>query len=179
MEVDNALQPTTPAGLGGGTGGLLLGGSVAIAALGSALAYMSHKLAENPWAILVGVIIALLAVMLPISVVAYMKLRRRDLSAILEGSGWAINARMRLTRRQGKAFTQRPSYPPGAKGVPRVGWRLLVAIVAVVAIAAGSVYLVKSCLAEREQERISESANESPVTGETEEPKETPGKTGD
>ena len=48
---------------------------------------------------------------------------RRELSAILEGSGWAINARMRLTRKQGKAFTQRPRSPKGAKEVciPCVG----------------------------------------------------------
>ena len=36
----------------GGTGGMLLGAGVTIAALSSALAYVSNKLAENHWAIL-------------------------------------------------------------------------------------------------------------------------------
>ena len=49
--------------------------------------------------------------MLPTAIVAILKLRRRDLSAILEGSGWAINARMRLTFKQAHVFTCRPLLP--------------------------------------------------------------------
>jgi len=106
--------------------GLLMGAGVTIAALGSALAYITKTLAQvRPAAVVAGVVIAVLAVMLPISIVALLKLRRRDLSAILEGSGWAINARMRLTRRQSQSFTERPVYPEGSKGIrswPPVGF---------------------------------------------------------
>ena len=148
---------------------MLLGGGLAIAALGSALAYMSNKLAENPWAILIGVVIAVLAVMCPISIVAFVKLRKRNLSAILEGSGWAINARMRLTRKQGKAFTQRPRYPKGAKGVHPMRWGLLVAVVVVLAILVGGGYLVKGCLKKRDQQSTSQPADEQTQPGEAEE----------
>ncbi|MDY7010672.1 MAG: hypothetical protein SVV80_07960 [Planctomycetota bacterium] len=93
-------------------GGLLMGGGVAVAALGSAFAYISKTLAGiEPWKIFLGIGIAILAVMLPTIIVAMLKLRRRDLSAILEGAGWAINARMRLTRRQSRFFTRKPHLP--------------------------------------------------------------------
>ena len=147
---------------------MLLGGGLAIAALGSALAYMSNKLAENPWAILVGVLVAVLLVMIPISLVAFIKLRRRELSAILEGSGWAINARMRLTRKQGRSFTERPSYPKGAKGVHPMRWGLLIAVVVVLAVLVGGGYLVKGCLEKKDQQTKSESVEEQVPAGEIE-----------
>lgn len=97
-------------------GGLLVGGGVAIAAISSAFAYIAKSLAGvPPWKILVGIGGSILVVMLPITIVAFLKLRKRDLSAILEGSGWGINARMRLTHKQGWFFTEKPKHPPGSK----------------------------------------------------------------
>jgi hypothetical protein len=106
-------------------GGLLLGGGVAIAALSSAAAYVTRTLASvAPSKLMLTVLGAALAVILPSALVAILKLRRRDLSAILEGSGWAINARMRLTLKQAHVFTCRPLLP----GIPLDSdkhWRLL------------------------------------------------------
>lgn len=101
-------QPTTNKGLL--AGGLLMGGGVAIAALGSAMAYIGNTLATDSgrFTFLVVVIGVILSVIIPTAIVAILKLRRRDFSAILEGSRWAINVRMRLTRKQGRAFTQKP-----------------------------------------------------------------------
>ena len=129
------------------SGGMLMGAGVALAALGSSLAYISNKLIENPWVIIAALAIAVLAVMLPISIVAYMRLRKRDLSAILEGSGWAINARMRLTRKQGRFFTMRPGYPKDSHGIPRVSKSLIVTIIVILAIVLGGGYLLKCHLA--------------------------------
>jgi len=93
-------------------GGMLLGGGVAVAALSSAAAYVTNTIANiGPGKIIVTLIIAALAVVIPTSAMAIWKLRSRDLSAILEGSGWAINARMRLTFRQANVFTERPMRP--------------------------------------------------------------------
>ena len=77
------------------------------------------------YTIVPGVAGAILAVVLPTSIVAFLMLRRRNLSAILEGSGWAINSRMRLTHDQGRFFTRRPEYPSGAKGIRRTRWQLV------------------------------------------------------
>ncbi len=118
-------------------GGLLMGASVALAALGSAFAYISKTLSGVAWyKILIGVAVAILAVMLPAAIVGIMKLRRRDLSAILEGSGWAINARMCLTMKQGRFFTQRPALPEARPAVRAwVLWLFLIGALAALAVA--------------------------------------------
>jgi len=117
-------------------GGLLMGGGVAIAALGSAVAFITKTLSGVPvWKIAIGVGVAILAVVLPTSIVAVLKLRKRDLSSILAGAGWAINARMRLTGRQSRYFTQRPPYRKGSKGLRNI-WPLVIALVLLIAAAA-------------------------------------------
>ena len=100
-------------------GGLLAGGGIALAALGSSAAFVVKTFASLTWqSTLAGVLAAVAAVAVPASLVAHLKLRRRDLSAILEASGWAINARMRLTRRQADYFTCVPGIPERRKGRP-------------------------------------------------------------
>jgi hypothetical protein len=93
-------------------GQLLAGGGIAIAALGSSLAFMTKTFAGlTLLQILGGLLVAALAVLIPSAVIAWIRLKRRDLSVLLEGAGWAINTRMRLTRSQRLAFTSRPPYP--------------------------------------------------------------------
>ena len=110
----------------GGMGPMLAGGGIAVAALGSSFAFITKTLSGlSIFKIFVGVGAALLAVIVPMLIIAFGKLRRRDISAILEGSGWAINARMRLTRGQARYFTERPPFPAGARGIRRtrtVAW---------------------------------------------------------
>jgi len=136
-----APAPRPTSGLA--TGGMLMGAGVALAALGSAVAYIAKTLAAlKPIQLIIVILAAVLIVLVPTSIVAYIKLRKRDLSAILEGSGWGINARMRLTRRQRRFFTLRPPYPRGARGVRRVGWMLAIAAV-VIAILVGGGQLLR------------------------------------
>lgn len=98
-------------------GGVLAGGGIAIAALGSSLAFITKTLAGlSVWTVLAGLLGAVAAVLLPTLLIAWLKLRGRDLSALLEGSGWAINARMRLTGRLARSITHRPAYPPESRG---------------------------------------------------------------
>ncbi len=108
---EKAAAPAASEASGGAamSGSLLAGGGVALAALSSAFAYVGKTLAGLGWAkVGIGLGTATLAVVLPGAILAFTKLRSRDLSAILEGSGWGINARMRLTFQQGRVFTQRP-----------------------------------------------------------------------
>ncbi|MAE62944.1 MAG: hypothetical protein CMJ18_01625 [Phycisphaeraceae bacterium] len=118
-------------------GGVLAGGGLAIAAVGSALAYIGKVVDERgPEVLFGGVAAAVLAVLVPSIILAIIKLRRRDLSSVLEGSGWAINARMRLTYRQGRHFTRRPPYPPGARGVRTRLWWFVIVVLIVLAVVA-------------------------------------------
>jgi hypothetical protein len=124
--------PSAPSGQM--VGGLLAGGGIALAALGSSAAFVVKTLASLTWqSTLAGILIAVAAVAVPASLVAHLKLRRRDLSAILEASGWAINARMRLTRRQAHYFTCVPGYPSGARGLRSRSWLVWALLAAAIA----------------------------------------------
>jgi len=129
------------------TAGLLLSGGVAIAALGSSLAYITKTVADLPWyAIIIGLFAAIAAVVVPTAIVAFIKLRRRDLSAILEGSGWAINERMRVTFRQSRFLTKRPAYPPNSAGLASYRWlKVLLAILALLAVGLFVWGMIKGC----------------------------------
>jgi hypothetical protein len=102
-----------PAGGMGGMGGMMVGGGVAIAAMGSALAYIVKTLGS--WQGLLTLCIVVGAILVLVSIRAMLSLRKRELSAILEASGWAINTRMYLTRKQTATFCRRPKYPAGSK----------------------------------------------------------------
>ena len=136
--------PTLPAATAASRAGLLMGAGVAAAALGSALAYITKTLASiHPLKVVLALLTAALAVMLPISIIALFKLRRRDLSAILEGSGWAINARMRLIRKQSLFFTEKPPYPRHSRTVRPFRWSVMIAILLLSAAIGAALYLLR------------------------------------
>lgn len=102
--------------------GTLIGGGIAIAAVGSSLAYIFQSLAALQWwQILIGLMAAILVVLIPSIILAWIRLRRRDLSGLLEGSGWAINDRIRLTRPQRRQLTFVPPYPDDARFIRTPG----------------------------------------------------------
>ena len=69
-----------------------MGIGIAAAAIGSALAFITKTLAGmTGLQIWITVIVAILALMLPISIIAIIKLNRQDLSSILEGCGFLKN----------------------------------------------------------------------------------------
>jgi hypothetical protein len=129
------------------TGSVIMGTGVAIAALGSAAAYITKTLtAISPFRIIAFIVGTAAVLLFATAIVAFLKLRRRDLSAILEGSGWGINARMRLTFRQGRTFNRRPAYPKGSKRTRRYSWPILIILVAAVLFVFGGLSLVRTIL---------------------------------
>jgi len=93
------------------SGGMLAGGAVAVAALSSSVAFITKILSSlTISSIISGLGFVFIAILLPTAIIAYIKLSKRDLSAILEGSGWGINTRMKLTYRQAKTFTKKPVF---------------------------------------------------------------------
>ncbi|OVE76169.1 hypothetical protein BVX97_01910 [bacterium E08(2017)] len=131
--VGGAPQPIQQDNKGLMAGGLLMGGGVAFAAVTSAITFFVKTISSVGWQkTLGGILMAILAVMAPASIMALLKLRRRDLSSILEGVGWAINARMRLTFKQGRVFTETPPLPKDAHVTRGVHWLLWVLLVATI-----------------------------------------------
>ncbi len=92
----NAALASSVAAIGIGVG--MMG--TAVAALAAALKGMT------PWQFLLSVIAVLLVVSLPSVVLTWMKLRQRDLGAILNASGWAVNRSMHFSMARARAFTK-------------------------------------------------------------------------
>jgi len=90
-------------------------GGVALAALSSSLVFVVAQLQQLT---LLGFLQTLasmaLLVMVPAGLLAALKLRRRNLAVILEGSGWALNDRLLLNSELGRLLTRRPRRPQDA-----------------------------------------------------------------
>jgi len=94
---------------------LLLGGGIAIAALGSSFAYITKALSEvNPTKVLIALLGLAMVVLLPCIFAGFVKIRKRDMSGLLEASGWAVNVRMRINTTMGRLFTHTPPLPKEA-----------------------------------------------------------------
>jgi hypothetical protein len=100
----------------GMTRDLMLGGGIAIAALGSSLAYVTKALSQvTPIQILVTLAGLAIFILLPGMIMGFLKVRKRDMSVLLEALGWAVNVHMRLNNSLGKLFTHTPHLPKDAR----------------------------------------------------------------
>lgn len=93
-------------------GGAALASSVAAIGIGvgmvgaAAASVMAAFASMEPWKLLASVVALVLVVSLPSVVLTWFKLRRRDLGAILNAGGWAINRSMGLSMSRARAFTR-------------------------------------------------------------------------
>ncbi len=67
------------------------------------------------WKVVLGVCCVVLAVSLPSVALAWFKLRKRDLGAILNACGWAMNRPLRFPMRLSRVFTREMKTPAAAK----------------------------------------------------------------
>ncbi len=85
---------------------------LALGAIGAALAALANAFFDLPWW---GMIVVILGVLLLISgpamLVAYMKLRRRNLSPLLNANGWAVNAHTFVNITFGATLTKLAKFP--------------------------------------------------------------------
>lgn len=119
---------------------------LALGALGAALGALVGGIAKLPWwqqlLVIPGII---LIVSLPSMIIAAIKLRQRTLGPVLEGSGWAINGRVKISFALGRALTAMKRLPrdtrrvggddPYAEASPL---RRLVIVVILAAVASGA-----------------------------------------
>jgi len=91
---------------------LVIGGGMALAGLGAVLAVIVNMLTSlSGWIAILGVIGAVLALS---AFTAWLKLRRRNVSVLLEANGWAVNVHTNVTARIAKVFAYTPDLPKGA-----------------------------------------------------------------
>ena len=95
----------------GSAGGAAIASSVAaigigIGMVGAALAGLMSAIAGMTWwQILVAIVAVVLVVSLPSVILTWFKLRKRDIGAILNASGWAINRPLYFSMKRARAFT--------------------------------------------------------------------------
>ena len=125
LAVPPAAPPAAPAAPGApggppavqpsGMGNALAMGGLAVAAVGSSVAFIANQLKALTLGDLLSIILlGFLAVAVPSGFVGWLKLRRRNLAELLEGAGWALNDRLRLTPNLTARITQTPSRAPGS-----------------------------------------------------------------
>lgn len=136
----DATKKTDTAASSGGSNmsNLLVGGSVAVAALGSSAAFIMQAVSEISLSSVVIVIGGLLAIS---GFVGWLRLRRRDISALLEAGEWALNGRMRMTHAISLEFTEQPDVPKGSEVRAAPGaWKLWAVLALLLGIAGGVGY---------------------------------------
>lgn len=95
--------------------GMIAALSVAFGSIGTALAYFLGLFKGIPFwqlPLIVGGI--MLAISCPSLILAYMKLRKRNLGPILDANGWAVNAKAKVNVPFGTSLTGIAKLPPGA-----------------------------------------------------------------
>ncbi len=135
-----AAQKTLDTGVQGAQagGGAAMASSVAAIGIGigmvgaAAASLMAAISAMSALEILLSVVALVLVVSLPSVVLTWFKLRRRDIGAILNASGWAINRPMYFSIRRARAFTKCASNP--------LFWRCVLTLAIVAALVCGGAW---------------------------------------
>ena len=88
---------------------------VALGSLGTAFGYFLKTIADiKAWQFPIAIAGIILAISGPSMILAWLKLRRRNIAPLLDASGWAVNARALVNVPFGGTLTALASLPPGA-----------------------------------------------------------------
>ena len=140
-----------------GSNGAAIASSIAaigigVGMLGTACAALIGLVAGLPlWKVALGLLCVLLIVSLPSVILTYFKLRKRDIGAILNACGWAVNRPLYFSMKRAKLFTHEAKIPasaslardPYADGHPVRNFLIVVLIL--LAIAAGALWYFCPC----------------------------------
>ena len=97
------------------TGTLAAIGLVFTTLLGALGGIFGHILGLAWWQIPLAFVAILLAISAPSMIIAWLKLRRRNLGPILDANGWAVNAKAKMNVPFGGALTGVAALPPGSQ----------------------------------------------------------------
>ena len=136
-----AATPAQPFDIGK-FAGIFAAFGMALGALGTALTSIFGGILAMPWWKTLVVIAAILLVISgPAMIMAWMKLRRRNIAPLLNANGWAVNAASKISIPFGETLTDAAKYPkmklkdPYAKAgmAPWKAWLITIAALVVVA----------------------------------------------
>ena len=112
-EGDKAKPVTEPRKFDAGVVAAL---GVGVGAVGTALGYfLGFFRGMAPWQVPLVIGGVMLIISAPSMVIAWLKLRKRNLGPILDANGWAVNAKARITVPFGHSLTGIAKLPPGSQ----------------------------------------------------------------
>ncbi|MBR1640160.1 MAG: hypothetical protein IJ688_12305 [Treponema sp.] len=88
--------------------------SVAISGITTLIVGIFTNLFKLGWKLPFAIVLILLLISLPSMILAYIKLRQRNIAPILDASGWAINGNTKVSTVLGRTLTHLPHRPTGA-----------------------------------------------------------------
>jgi hypothetical protein len=95
--------------------GIVAAIAVACSSAGAAIGYILGLFKGVPlWAFPLIILVFMLLISCPAMIVAYMKLRKRNLGPILDANGWAVNAKARINVPFGTSLTGIAKLPPNS-----------------------------------------------------------------
>ena len=120
---------------------------LALGAIGTfVVALLKGFVALSWWKMIIVIVVILLLISGPAMIMAWLKLRKRNLAPVLNANGWAVNAQSIVNTRFGATLTESAKLPKIAGGDPYSGgvptWRrVLYAVIAAAAVALLVLYL--------------------------------------
>jgi hypothetical protein len=113
-EADKA--PAAPPFDVGKFAGIFAAIGLAVGAIGTAIAsVMTGFITLKAWQMPLAIVGLVLVISGPSMVIAYLKLRKRNLAPLLDANGWAVNTRAIINIPFGASLTQVAALPPGAQ----------------------------------------------------------------
>lgn len=96
--------------------GIVAALGVAVGAIGGALASLATGIMKlDVWQIPLVFVGLILIISVPSMLIAFLKLRKRNLGPILDANGWAVNARAKINVPFGGSLTHMAVLPPGSQ----------------------------------------------------------------
>ena len=96
--------------------GVVAAMGVAFGAISTFLATVFTKVVDlAPWQIALVIVGIFVVISGPSVLIAWLKLRKRNLGPILDANGWAVNAKAKMNVPFGKSLTHVASLPPGSQ----------------------------------------------------------------
>jgi hypothetical protein len=116
MATIDKAAPNQPANIKKLDVGIVAALGVAVGAIGGALASLATGIMKlDPWQIPLVFVGLILIISVPSMLIAFLKLRKRNLGPILDANGWAVNARAKINVPFGGSLTHVAVLPPGSQ----------------------------------------------------------------
>ncbi len=115
---------------------------MALGMIGTALASVAVGLGKLSWWQLIIVFVCILLVISgPSMIMAWLKLRRRNLAPVLNANGWAVNADAIISVPFGRTLTEQVAFPLVKVKKGLKGWQICLIVLAALIVAAGVAWL--------------------------------------